>query len=273
MRVAARQRACASLRHHLVFWLRDEVVGAISNSMETSPPADRPVALCEADHVGGSVAGEELLAYYARRAREYERIYEKPERQADLIRLRGWLWEMLAGHRILEVACGTGYWTAELAPAATAIIATDASPEVLALARQKPYPPNRVRLEIADAYALADVPGDFTAGLAAFWWSHVPRERQAAFLTGFHARLGPGATVVLIDNRYVPGSSTPIARRDETGNTYQQRLLADGTTHEVLKNFPTPAELERVFAPSARELSFMEFQYYWGLCYRVVSAT
>jgi SAM-dependent methyltransferase len=218
------------------------------------------------------VAGEELLAYYARRAREYERIYEKPERQADLVRLRSWLRDTLAGHRILEVACGTGYWTAELAPVATAIVATDASPEVLALARQKPYPANQVRFESADAHALADVPGDFTAGLAAFWWSHVPRERQAAFLTGFHARLGAGATVVLVDNRYVPGSSTPIARRDEMGNTYQQRSLADGTTHEVLKNFPTAAELESVFEPSARSLSIVEFEYYWAVCYRVASA-
>ena len=219
------------------------------------------------------MAGEELLAYYARRAREYERIYEKPERQADLVRLRSWLRDRLTGHRILEVACGTGYWTAELAPVATAIVATDASPEVLALARQKPYPADRVRFEIADAYALVDVPGDFTAGLAAFWWSHVPREHQAAFLTGFHARLGAEATVVLVDNKYVPGSSTPIARRDAVGNTYQQRPLADGTTHDVLKNFPTPAELESVLEPSARGLSIVEFEYYWGVCYRVASAT
>ena len=37
------------------------------------------------------MASEELLAYYARRAHEYEQIYEKPERQADLTRLRSWL--------------------------------------------------------------------------------------------------------------------------------------------------------------------------------------
>ena len=215
---------------------------------------------------------DELLAYYARRAREYERVYEKPERQADLVRVRDWLRAMLAGHRILEIACGTGYWTAELAPVASGIVATDASPEVLTLARQKRYPPNRVRFEIADAFALADVSGDFTAGLAAFWWSHVPRERQTAFLAGFHARLGAGATVILVDNRYVPGSSTPISRRDEVGNTYQQRSLADGTTHEVLKNFPTRAELEASFAPSGHALSIVEFAYYWGACYGVTSA-
>ncbi|MBA3317873.1 MAG: methyltransferase domain-containing protein [Gemmatimonadales bacterium] len=215
------------------------------------------------------MGGEELLAYYKHRAHEYEQIYEKPERQADLARVRTWLRDALVGQRILEVACGTGYWTAELASAAGGIVATDASPEVLALARQKQYPPDRVRFELADAYALAHVSGAFTAGFAAFWWSHVPHERQAAFLASLHGRLGVGAAVVLLDNRYLAGSSTPIARQDAAGNSYQLRRLADGTEHEVLKNFPTPADLEAVLTPVAQVLSITEFVYYWGVCYRV----
>ncbi|MFL5493439.1 MAG: methyltransferase domain-containing protein [Gemmatimonadales bacterium] len=215
---------------------------------------------------------EELLTYYSRRAGEYEQVYEKPERHADLPRVRSWLRDALAGQRILEIACGTGYWTAELAPVAAAITATDSSAETLEMARGKPYPAGRVRLALADAYALADVPGDFTAGLAAFWWSHVPRERQSAFLDGLHGRLGGGALVVLVDNRYVVGSSTPISRWDAQGNSYQRRRLADGSEYEVLKNFPTPAELEATLAPFARELSVTQFAYYWGVCYRVASA-
>ena len=41
--------------------------------------------------------------------------------------------------------------------------------------------------------------------------------------------------MVYVDNRYVAGSSTPISRRDEFGNTYQLRSLKDGTHYEVLK--------------------------------------
>jgi demethylmenaquinone methyltransferase/2-methoxy-6-polyprenyl-1,4-benzoquinol methylase len=147
------------------------------------------------------VGDEELLAYYSRRAHEYEQIYEKPERRADLVRVRSWLREALAGHRILEVACGTGYWTAELAPVAAAITSTDSSPATLEVARGKSYPPGRVRLALADAYALADVPGNFTAGLAAFWWSHVPRERQLAFLGGLHRPEG----IIIAGQELVPG--------------------------------------------------------------------
>lgn len=215
------------------------------------------------------MAGEELIAYYAGRAHEYEQVYAKPERQADLSGVRAWVRDALAGHHILEVACGTGYWTAEVAPAALAVVATDATSEVLPLARQKHYPAGRVSFVQADAYALDHIPGTFTAGFAAFWWSHVPLERQAAFLVGLHRRIGVGSTVVFLDNRFVAGSSTPLSRRDATGNTYQRRRLTDGAEYEVLKNFPSRAELEAVLSPRAQGLRVTEFAYYWGVCYRV----
>jgi trans-aconitate methyltransferase len=218
------------------------------------------------------VAGENLLGYYARRAHEYEAIYEKPERQGDLRQLRDRLRDALAGHRVLEVACGTGYWTEAVAPAAAAITATDASAEVLEIARRKPYPRGRVQFSVVDAYALEQVEGAFTACLAAFWWSHIPRERHGAFLAGLHRRLGAGAVVALIDNRFVEESSTAISRSDGAGNTYQQRRLRDGTVHEVLKNFPTAAELKAAFAPMAAELKITELTYYWMVHYRVASA-
>lgn len=167
----------------------------------------------------------------------------------------------------LEVACGTGYWTQVLAPEASSITATDASPEVLEFAKQKSYPPGRVTFQIADAFNLENVPGNFTAALVAFWFSHVQRHERGRFLTALHQRLGPGAKVVMIDNRYVEGSSTPIARSDEGGNTYQLRTLGDGTSHEVLKNFPAPAELQALLTPVSSGLSVREFTYFWGVSY------
>ena len=50
-----------------------------------------------------------LTHYYAARAREYERIYAKPERQSDLERVKAQLPPLFAGCRVLEIACGTGY--------------------------------------------------------------------------------------------------------------------------------------------------------------------
>ena len=213
------------------------------------------------------------LAYYSRRAREYERIYEKPERQEDLYRVRAWLRPLLSERDILEVACGTGYWTAWLAPAARSIVAIDLSAEMLEIARLKSYPEGRVRLERADACDLASVEGRFDAGFAGFWWSHVPLGRQEEFLRGWHERIGPGALAVLLDNRYAEGSSTPIARRDGEGNSYQLRRLDDGSEHEILKNFPTREEIASALAPGGVDVDVVEFDYYWGASYTVARAT
>lgn len=39
--------------------------------------------------------------------------------------------------------------------------------------------------------------------------------------------------VVVLDNRFVPGSSTQLSDTDSKGNTYQLRHLADGSEHRV----------------------------------------
>lgn len=210
-----------------------------------------------------------LLDYYARRAQEYEQIYQKPERQRELALLKAYLIKLLAGRDVLEVACGTGYWTATLAPFTRSILATDAAAEVLDVARAKVYPPGRVRFEQADAYALGAVAGDFNGGFAGFWWSHIQKSRGVDFLKRFHGRLRPGARVVFIDNQYVEGSSTPVSGADEAGNTYQERRLADGSRHRVLKNFPTEAELREAVGEAGADVRYVDFTYYWCLSYTV----
>lgn len=213
-----------------------------------------------------------MLDYYRRRAHEYERIYQKPERQQDLAILRGRIPQLFAEADVLEIACGTGYWTEIIAPAARSVVATDYSSEVLELARSKTYPKARVRFEVANAFDLCSVSGRFTAGFTGFWWSHVRRHELAAFLTGFHARLARGARVVHLDNRYVEGSSTPILRTNAAGDTYQLRSLEDGSTHEVLKNFPAEHELRSSIAGVGEEVEVTELRYFWCLSYRVVGA-
>lgn len=186
---------------------------------------------------------DKLAEYYARRAPEYERFYDKPERQADLTLLRGRLGRLFAGRSVLEIACGTGYWTAVIAPEAAAVTALDLNEEVLALAREKPLPVGKVEFRRADAYALPDFGRRHDGVLAAFWWSHVPAARLDAFLGGCVRAAAPGAMIAFLDGRYVEGSSTPIARRDAEGNSYQTRRLDDGSVHDVLKNYPTESGL------------------------------
>ncbi len=213
---------------------------------------------------------EALEEYYAGRAEEYDHIYELPERQEDLGRLREAVRQFAPGARLLEVACGTGYWTEVAAPVAASLTATDSVEEVLRVARRRRLPPDRVRFLVADAFELEKVPGEFDACFAGFWWSHVWRAALPQFLANLHRRLGVGARVLFFDNRFVAGSSTPISRRDEAGDTYQRRVLRDGSTHEIVKNFPSAAEIRRqLVAAGARAIQVEELQYYWQASYEV----
>ncbi len=214
-------------------------------------------------------ADDNLRDYYARRAHEYERIYDKPERQVDLTSLRESIPSLLAGRDVLEIACGTGFWTQFVATRAASVLATDVNEEVLALARRKSYPRDNVAFELLDIYSEGDLPRRFDAGLAAFWWSHVPRQSYSRFIEHFHRRLQSGAIVVFLDNRYVQGSSTPLSRTDEHGNTYQTRTLDDGTRYEVLKNIPDESELAGALGNSARSFEYVELDYFWYVSYRV----
>jgi len=212
-------------------------------------------------------ADSNLREYYARRAAEYERIYAKPERQDDLARLRETLADSFRGRSVLEIACGTGYWTPHVAREARRVDAYDINEETLAIARSKSIDPTRVSFARGDAYAPPVANPRHDAGFAGFWWSHVPKQDMARFLAGFHAALAPGARVLFLDNRYVAGSSTPLSRTDAEGNTFQARTLDDGSTHEVLKNFPTPAELAAAVAPHATRSEVRLLEYFWLLDY------
>jgi ubiquinone/menaquinone biosynthesis C-methylase UbiE len=208
-----------------------------------------------------------MVSYYADRAQEYERIYHKPERQADLSQLRSFVESEFSGADVFEVACGTGYWTEILARSAASVFATDINEEVLAVARSKPIDSQRVTFHRKDAYVLPSLPHRFTGGFSGFWWSHIPRVRIQSFLRGFHRVLSSGARVMFIDNAFVEGSSTPISRTDEHGNTYQVRRLDDGSTHEVLKNFPTKSELVSAVDGLATDVRIEFLRYYWILSY------
>jgi demethylmenaquinone methyltransferase/2-methoxy-6-polyprenyl-1,4-benzoquinol methylase len=143
----------------------------------------------------------------------------------------------------------------------------DINEEVLAVARSKPIDSQRVTFRRDDAYALPVLPQRFTGGFSGFWWSHVPKARIQGFLRGFHRVLSPGARVVFIDNAYVEGSSTPISRVDEQGDTWQVRHLEDGSTHEVRKNFPTEPELRASMKGLASDVRVDYLRYYWILSY------
>lgn len=205
-----------------------------------------------------------MLDYYAKRAPEYERIYAKPERQSDLAGLKARVRDLTRGARVLDLACGTGFWT-EAMTDARSIVGADYNDTVLRIARGKGIAgASFVR---ADNGALPFAPGAFDVMTAGCWWSHVPLQHLRQHVEGLHRVLGPGVRMLWFDNQYVFGSSTPIAYNDEHGNTWQRRPLQDGTEHDVLKNFPDDPTLLQAVAGIAQDVRINRLQYYWTLEY------
>jgi ubiquinone/menaquinone biosynthesis C-methylase UbiE len=216
-----------------------------------------------------------MTDYYQARAHEYESIYHKPERQSDLARLRTWLADEARGRTLLEVACGTGYWTSVAATTASVIRATDFNPGPLEIARAKGLG-SHVTFTPADAFALPVYDLNFDGAMAHFWWSHVAVSQQESFLRQLAAKLCKGAKLLMIDNNFVAGSSSPIARTDTFGNTYQTRRvgiaeeLGIAEEYEVLKNFPTSAQLHHSLARTCDTVDVLQLKHYWALSARFI---
>lgn len=213
-------------------------------------------------------ADNEMRDYYASRAPVYDRVYAKPERQADLRYLEGFVADYFAGTRVLEIACGTGYWTQFIAPVTSAMLATDGTPEPLDLARQRPDVGNVV-FRVEDAYQLSAGLGSFNGAFAGLWLSHIPKADVPAFIASLHGYLEVGAKVLFIDNSRVQCEELPICDTDIDGNTYQLRTLDDGSQHRVLKNFPDENELNVLTDGLAANQFFREMDNFWVYGYEV----
>ena len=81
----------------------------------------------------------ETADYYRARAQEYEQIYFRdiPERRKEIDDEASRLRTLVTGKNVLELACGTGYWTKVMAETAAHITAIDLWPEMIAVAKKK----------------------------------------------------------------------------------------------------------------------------------------
>ena len=206
---------------------------------------------------------DELLAeqsrFYAARAPEYDEWWQRSGRydrgdddrrewqaQVDVVETR--LAAFGATGDVLEIAGGTGWWTERLARTADRLTVVDASPETLAL--------NRERVGRADVeYVVADVfdwqpARRYDVVFFSFWLSHVPRERFSAFWQLVRTCLAPDGRAFLIDNRDGPRPTPDV--KDPVVVEYQPdlhiRRLSDGSQWRVVKVMYDVDELQSLIA-------------------------
>ncbi|EQB62827.1 MAG: Methylase involved in ubiquinone/menaquinone biosynthesis [candidate division Zixibacteria bacterium RBG-1] len=212
----------------------------------------------------------DVVKYYALRAKEYEKIYYRPERQAEIFQLCEFLKEEFRNLNLLEIACGTGYWTQVISETAKSIVATDINPEMLEIAQGKKYPASNVRFKVSDIFKMDNLDGEFEAGFGGYIWSHIPIQDLPQFLNEFQQKIKKGGKVIFIDNNHLPDYSTAIVKQDEYGNGYQKRNLEDGTAHLVLINYPDKEFIESALSGVGKNIKYQKLKFYWTISYETI---
>lgn len=207
---------------------------------------------------------QDLISYYKDRAKEYDKVYSIPEEQEDLANATKIFKELFSKKAVLEIACGTGYWTEQIAKTATSIVATDINEAVIEIARSRKNFDN-VIFEVADMYTFATVT-KFDALFGGFIWSHILLQDLDGFLRKVTSFLQPNGTIAFIDSKQIEGgvhNNKSIIKIDGHGNTYQARTLEDGTSHVVLKNFPSQEFLVQTLSKFSTGIQYIDLEYYW----------
>lgn len=180
----------------------------------------------------------EQVAYYRRRAGEYD-----VTAYGDLDAARARITRIVAALRpagnVLEIACGTGQWTAALAEVASTVTAIDAAPEMIDIARGR-VTAATVRFEVADVFCW-QAAARFDTVFFAAWLSHVPASRFEQFWAQLRGLVPDHGRVLFVDEHpdergkeeYAEGSGEIIHRR-----------LADGSEHRLVKVFIHPGQLQ-----------------------------
>jgi len=195
----------------------------------------------------------EQIAYYRARAEEYDqwwfrqgRYDQGPEHTAqwftEVARLQAALAEFGPSGRVLELACGTGLWSRELARYADSLTLVDSSPEVMAINATRVEHPHVQRIQ-ADLFEWQ--PADtYDVVFFSFWLSHVPLHRFDAFWDLVRRCLKPTGRAFFIDSLYDERSTARDHQLHGPHVTMVDRQLSDGREFRIVKVFYRAADLE-----------------------------
>lgn len=184
---------------------------------------------------------DEQIAYYRARAGEYDRTVLGDSTEADnnsadqfhgdLGIARDLLLQQGPSGSTLELACGTGIWTAVLQSISEHVTAIDASPEMLEIVRAKLGSSN-ITYRQADLFNWwPDKQYDLV--FFSFFLSHVPPDRLDSFLVAVAAAVAPNGKMIIIDQYAPTAADSQVAK----GDIYAERPLLDGRTFTIVKVF------------------------------------
>jgi SAM-dependent methyltransferase len=161
---------------------------------------------------------------------------------------------------VLELACGTGMWTAQLARHAASLTAVDASPEMLARARSR-VGESAVRFIRSNIFEWRPA-RRYDTVVFGFWLSHVPLGRFERFWSLVGECLRPDGRVFFADDAHI----TPAERIAGEAGSSVRRRLRDGSEHRIVKVPHTPEQLEARLATLGWSIRVKATSgpFYWG---------
>ncbi|MCY3799441.1 MAG: class I SAM-dependent methyltransferase [Chloroflexi bacterium] len=194
---------------------------------------------------------QEQVDYYRARAPEYDDWFYRRGRydlgaahtrqwQSEAQQIREQLHCASGFDHILELAPGTGIWTAELAIIGARVTALDASPEMISINRAK-LGSDRVDYRLTDLFQYQPE-RQYDMVFFGFWLSHVPADRLARFLKRVHGALKPGGRLFFVDSRELDLSKNRTGT-ENLGTERQRRVLSDGRHFDIVKIYYDPAAL------------------------------
>ncbi|MGB3341229.1 MAG: class I SAM-dependent methyltransferase [bacterium] len=215
---------------------------------------------------------EDTIRYYSDRADEYDSTAGYHDKKAEKTRraMKQRYQTILKNKDVLEIACGTGYWTKVIAETATSVLAVDVSQRMISIAKEKHKFLKNVTFQASDAYLLENISGNFSAAFAHWWWSHIPKSRIRDFLHNLHKKLLTGSSVLFIDHLPTYFDNKIKVIKNEDGDRIEQRILSGGKTYLVIKNFLAIEEIHDYLKGLAEKIEFQKYDAYWELCYTVM---
>lgn len=213
----------------------------------------------------------DLIEYYSKRAEEYDEIYYRP----DKVRLKEQKFiadniiQIFKGSYVLELACGTGFWTKYLIKSAEKVLATDYSTNMLEIAAGRLSKNYNVIFMQSDAYSPPYCYPKFNAAMANFWFSHIPKIKIKRFLTTLHSRLAKNSVVLFVDGVYVEGLGGKLLEKNKKGDTFKRRNLNSGEQFDILKNYYAEKELRGIFSKYSKRLEIKYLTNFWIVKYYI----
>jgi SAM-dependent methyltransferase len=199
----------------------------------------------------------EQIAYYRARAPEYDEWFLRrglcdlgpkwnEQWDQEVAQVATALDEFALSGRVLELACGTGWWTERLAKHAGELTSVDASPEAIGIARGR-VP--SARYVVADLFDWEPTER-YDVVFFSFWLSHVPPPRFDSFWMMVDAAITPDGRVFFIDNyrkklpELVEQTQVRGSMQREGGKEGEViRRLNDGREFRAVKVYYEPDEL------------------------------